>query len=414
MSQQEWRLLAIYLRVLEGCWLKQWSSFKKGAILHFIKEETLAISQSHFLILDLTSRQTLAAILDCPKKGRLGKADSAPLALFVKSHFLGLRLLKVELQENISGLLFQFEQDKNLTFFCSYPNIYASSGGKSIFWAKPMERPPDLFFRSEEVRTVHEIFDQYKEIQENISKKSSAEDKSLKLLSRKRKRIIRAQKQIQEDLKQLKSLNWKSVAEDLVEKRHLPTEQKGKSLLDFSKSFTWNLNNCYYQHKKTKTRIEGRQKRLTELNKQLMDLQENPQKYIDVEMSRQKQIMVAKKAFKGSSSFKTILLEDGLTLIIGKNAEDNLKVLRQARPWHFWFHLKGRPCAHAILIKERTQKVPQETLRRIGRRYVEQVLHKVSDLRGQEWIVTEVRYVRALKGKTGRVTYKNEMFFVYK
>ncbi len=119
-----------------------------------------------------------------------------------------------------------------------------------------------------------------------------------------------------------------------------------------------------------------------------------------------------KQGLELASSHKVIPLNEGLVLLIGKNAQDNLRILRKAKPWYLWFHIKGLPSAHGILVKPRAKQLSASQLKSVGALYAEQACSK-GLLKGCEWLTTEVRYVRALKGGKGGVTYKNEKSFVY-
>ncbi len=47
---------------------------------------------------------------------------------------------------------------------------------------------------------------------------------------------------------------------------------------------------------------------------------------------------------------------------MGKNAGENLKLLRQAKSWDLWIHLKDYPSAYAILQKPKDKNVSDQVL----------------------------------------------------
>jgi|GEM_PF-1056954 len=106
---------------------------------------------------------------------------------------------------------------------------------------------------------------------------------------------------------------------------------------------------------------------------------------------------------------RQLKLESGAIAWIGKSAADNLKLLRQARAWDFWLHLKDSPSAYAIVRREKNQKIPQAELDKIGVWLLSQSqLAKKSPSAESDILVVECRYVRPIKGdKLGRVTYVN-------
>jgi predicted ribosome quality control (RQC) complex YloA/Tae2 family protein len=95
---------------------------------------------------------------------------------------------------------------------------------------------------------------------------------------------------------------------------------------------------------------------------------------------------------------------------VGRSSRDNLALLRKARAWDFWLHLKDVPSAHAILQREKNQHLKDQDLNKAGKWLVEQSFRlKKEKYQGQrfEVVFAECRYVRPIKGdKVGRVTYQ--------
>lgn len=59
---------------------------------------------------------------------------------------------------------------------------------------------------------------------------------------------------------------------------------------------------------------------------------------------------------------RTFRSGDGFTILVGRNARQNEQIsLRRARPNDLWFHARGRPGAHVVLVTE-NRAVPPETL----------------------------------------------------
>ena len=86
----------------------------------------------------------------------------------------------------------------------------------------------------------------------------------------------------------------------------------------------------------------------------------------------------------------------------------NLKLLRKAKAWYLWLHIKDFPGAHGIIEKNKTEKVDQATLAHAAREVVKQSVsgHQDEDF---DVIYAECRYVRPIKGgKSGQVTFTHE------
>ena len=105
-------------------------------------------------------------------------------------------------------------------------------------------------------------------------------------------------------------------------------------------------------------------------------------------------------------------LADDLIVYLGKNAAENLAILRKAQPFDFWVHLRDRPGAHAILRRSRGRNVTDAEFIKAGAYVAEQSLkRRASELKGESFdlLIVECRFVRPIKGdKLGRVNYTND------
>ena len=88
-----------------------------------------------------------------------------------------------------------------------------------------------------------------------------------------------------------------------------------------------------------------------------------------------------------------------------------MELIRAAKPWFIWFHLRDYPSCHGVLALEKKQRPTQELLREVGRRLVQSNFHKKKQkYEGIKFdiIFCEVRYVRPLKSSVGKVNYTND------
>ena len=93
---------------------------------------------------------------------------------------------------------------------------------------------------------------------------------------------------------------------------------------------------------------------------------------------------------------------------MGKSAQDNLQLLRQAKAWDLWIHLKDYPSAYAIMQKAKEQKVSDSAITQASQWLVKESLKNKKNLAGVKLsvVITECRHVRPIKGdRLGRVTY---------
>lgn len=98
----------------------------------------------------------------------------------------------------------------------------------------------------------------------------------------------------------------------------------------------------------------------------------------------------------------------GMVYVIGASGEDSLKLIRQAKAWHWWFHQRQGSGPHLILACEKNKSLSHETLKKVAERLVEYI-NKNKKMPGRyEMIATQIRFVRPIKGaKAGLVSYQN-------
>jgi len=100
------------------------------------------------------------------------------------------------------------------------------------------------------------------------------------------------------------------------------------------------------------------------------------------------------------------LTVDGFSVLVGRSAQENDRLLRAASPTDVWLHARGAPGAH-VLIRTEGRAVPKEVLRRAA-----EVAAWHSRARGERKVpvsYTEARYVRKPKGApAGMVTLLRE------
>ncbi|MGQ9700752.1 MAG: NFACT RNA binding domain-containing protein, partial [Candidatus Bipolaricaulaceae bacterium] len=98
------------------------------------------------------------------------------------------------------------------------------------------------------------------------------------------------------------------------------------------------------------------------------------------------------------------------TVLVGRSAQENDRLVRRASPNDLWLHARGVPGAH-VLIKNGGRPVPEDTLRRAA-----ELAAWFSKARGERKVevsYTEARYLRKPKGSPpGMVTLLREQVIV--
>ena len=113
---------------------------------------------------------------------------------------------------------------------------------------------------------------------------------------------------------------------------------------------------------------------------------------------------------------RTLRIRDDLTAVAGKSAADNLKILRKARAWDLWFHMRDYPSSHAVLFRNKSAKVNDKDLFTVAVWFVRNHLgSKAAQHAGEKFslVVVECRHVKPIKGdKIGRVTFHDERVLI--
>lgn len=105
----------------------------------------------------------------------------------------------------------------------------------------------------------------------------------------------------------------------------------------------------------------------------------------------------------------------GFRAFSGKSAQQNMALLKWARPWYYWLHLRDYPSSHCYIERNKNQVVPEGDLHLIAKWLVKKTFKqkKISKDLKFEVVVVECRFVRKIKGdRLGRVSYKNEKNFL--
>jgi hypothetical protein len=201
----------------------------------------------------------------------------------------------------------------------------------------------------------------------------------------------------------MKAQVWKDVGNWIQQNQSLDVPIEYREYVDHSVSIARNLDKIFTKAKELRLSVEQTQLRLLNLKKELQLLEKG-------EVSDQK-----KTVQKAQKSFS---ISDQTELFIGKNASDNLLLLRGSQPWHLWLHLKDYLGAHGILrfpkgVKPKPQEIElaaQKVAERSKKSHHHIQVGEVFDI-----LVVEKRFVRPIKGdKLGRVRYSNEQVYSIK
>lgn len=349
---------------------------------------------------------------------------TTPALLFLRSHFLGKTIQSVHRDEKLGRVVeihFADESDIGLQIEVRLlphgQNVLLSAGNKSISVFKPQELKEFIggaTIVEESIRSVVEL-----EAEWINSRRSSSSNlqKTKAGKASKAQRIIKLEKsiaQVEDNIRSQSESLWEEAGKALLELQNVK-----EAFVQFPDQVNedWNLaeniEHCFEQHKKNQSKILGSKKRLDELLAEKRRLE----KMSEEDFARESVItpspprpQLKKSDTKSVIRARKTVVDDRFEVWVGKSAKDNLALLRKARAWDFWMHLKDHPGAHAIVFRNKNELVGDSVLKQAAEFLVQMSADKGLGLREGDTfaiLVAEVRHVHPIKGdQIGRVTVR--------
>ncbi|MBX7232463.1 MAG: hypothetical protein K1X29_10295 [Bdellovibrionales bacterium] len=239
-----------------------------------------------------------------------------------------------------------------------------------------------------------------------------------------RERLIRAIKKVEEEIKLKSESPWREVGNWIVTHQSLQTSANLQSFVDMRRSKSWNIENAFMRAKELERKLKVTQDRLSYLNQQLTLLEEEPdqQKWYEnfclqkpsAKINPNKNLAKSKNAVASKIRYHTVALSSEVQALVGKSASDNLALLRRARAWDLWLHLRDFPGSHALIFRPKKHNISIKELKKTLKVLVQQTFGvKAKNFEGEKFdlIVVECRFVRPIKGSAGKVTFTHEKVF---
>ena len=345
------------------------------------------------------------------------KKTMRPLALFIRSRYLGRRLQSVT-ADLARGrvLIFCFHRAESegeappieieVRLLPHAPNVIARDGTTSVAENKPKELPEGAFSLPPEAerRTWDEIETAWRAQGAKTSTDPEAKRKDwLRALEKKREAVQKMALEIES-----KAANpSRDVGEWLKAHGSLEVPDQWASLVDRANSLSWNIENSFRLAKGHDRKLDGSRVRLEKLRSEIASYEaKGPPTQRTQETERDSLLL------KAEAKGRSLKLAADLDCYIGKSAADNLAILRRAQPFDLWLHLREIPGSHAIIRRARGRVVSDQELAEAGRWVATQSFGKrAASMKGERFdlLVVECRFVRPIKGdKLGRVNYTHD------
>lgn len=405
LNQNEIENLAQLLSdALTGMQLQEVITFERGIALRFHHRG------DYWLIVDLFNNAPVVLLFEklCPVKK---SSKPKPVSLFINAHICDLSLTSFKVKSEFGRVLILVFKNSTRTAFMEIrlipkqANIIVHFDDKSIAWSKPQELTEQILLNNiySEIRDFAQIHQEWLDSQSKIKKNSidpkvEWEKKRQKDLEKKQKALF----EIRKGLDDQKIEKWVEAGYWVKEHGLNQISEEMSQFVRFDQSLSWNIENCFQQAKTLMHKKEGAQVRVQTLEKEISNLLQA----VYQEKAEKKRLddIMDKTTAKG----RKLYLESGSVAYLGKSAADNLKLLRQAKAWDYWLHLRDFPGAHAIIHRKKEVELNADEIESVAQWVAQETLSKKSILIGQKMavVVAECRHVRPIKGdKLGRVTY---------
>ncbi|MFS4460910.1 DUF814 domain-containing protein [Bdellovibrio sp. HCB2-146] len=408
LTQQELRNFVLEMApILKGAQLQEIVANDRGLALSFQAGAT------YWLVLDLVPNSPMMLLFEkhCPFKK---SPKTKPVALFLNSHARNLYLQDLVIEEKwgrVVKLAFkntQKECEVEVHLIPKQSNLIVRTEGKQIAWEKPLElREAPVVENPPEPRSFEAIHNEWLAQQQGAQKPSldpqaQWEKQRQKDIEKKQKALVDIEKQLEAEKEKL----WIEAGQYLKTHGTLDVPEHLKSFVNASESLSWNIENTFSKAKQLAGKKEGAKERLEILKKEIEALEKA--RFQDKKPAKTNLDDLMKKT---DARGRKLTLPSGAVAYCGKSAADNLALLRQAKAWDYWLHLKDYPGAHAILHRQRDQKVEDSEIQEVAAWVARESLSSKSLMLGQKVavVIVECRFVRPIKGdKLGRVTYHSE------
>jgi predicted ribosome quality control (RQC) complex YloA/Tae2 family protein len=403
---------------LAGAQLQEIISNDRGLALGFRQPQHV-----FWLILDLNPALPFCLLFKdhCPFKKAV---TTKPVALFLNSNGKNLgfrrawleedfgRVLKVELANSERSCTIEIQ------LIPRQANVLVEASGKRIAWTKPKELQrqgdPGPLPEPRSLEAIHEewLANLRGDVRPSIDPKMQWEKKRGKDLEKKRKALGEIDKLLADDVAtQLFALGTWLKSQSPQEFRPSVVPQEWHPQLDFQASLFKNIENVFEKAKQAAGKIEGTTERKRILEKEIQALEAATFEKSTRATAKPKLDDLMKNV---EAKGRKLHLESGAVVYCGKSGADNLALLRKAKAWDYWLHLKDYPGAHAIIHRQRDQEIPLEEIQKAALWVLKESISAKALLEGQKYavVLVECRFVRPIKGdKLGRVTYHSEKQF---
>ncbi len=392
--------------------------FSVQNVYYYDKTLVLSLWQnhaSHWLVISL--RYDQQSIFIVPEQKIKLKNEKKPIQIFALAHLKHLYftdIRRVEIEGRKIQIHFSSSDSEDVmvevVLVPTVLNISIFKGKKQVHLNKPKDLPE---FKSNEQANLKlkPLEDVKNNWLQSLQKKSiDGPDQGRKTLKSEIEKKQKALKKVESDLDKKMNEDYYQFAL-LLETNAVEAKDKFPDLFDSKKSIHKLKDEYFEKQKSLKQKILRSEDRVLLLKNELKDL-------CALTESDWSQILKSNakgqsQSFNQKSEIKVRKLEiaNDLVAYYGKSAADNLKLLRSAKAWHYWIHIKDMPSSHMIIFRDKNRDLKDGEVQKAIVWFLNEAhgVSKDNSAEAFDVLMTECRYVRPIKGdKLGRVNYSHE------
>jgi len=408
---------------LEGAQLQEVQCTADGVVLGFYRFSQSP--KSVWLVVDLDIQFPFLGLFQ--NNPWAGLKSVKPVGLFLNSHFKNRNIYSIQILEDM-GRVMRIYYSSQLDFYIEIrlipkqPNLIAKAHQKQISWdvVRDLEVQDQVPSQTQldESRSVAFMNQQWSARRSknkvSASPQNAAQSPYEKWMKQKKKDLEKKQKamalldqQIQTPLVQV----YRKIGEHLKVEgfKNLPIEYTQH--VDFEHKVSWNIEKLFEKSKALVAKSAGAQKRKLVLQQEIdliSDLSETKFAQELERLNQKKTQTLQRKPSDGQLRKNVLDADKNIVCWMGKNAQENMKLLRSSKPWDLWIHLKDYPSAYAIVQRNKEQKISDQYLIQSAAWLAQESFKSKKNVDGLKLavVVVECRHVKPIKGdKLGRVTY---------
>lgn len=387
------------------------------------KELLLIFYANKSLVLRLSLRTPPVFFIETADFKLDRNSQKVPLSLFLNKHFLRKKVIDVKYLEEW-GRKFEIHLEDEIKNSCiievilvpGFQNValFTKDEGKSkkIYWNKPRELGGLSFENNADVsgfRSLEAVREEWYEERSTNHKKMSAVSEEPDWQREIHKKIKKKTDAIGK-IKQQSVENEATVTRlyeigELLKYQALETlDEVHQNWLARQQFKDVDRDSIFKKAKTLASKKEGMADRIDVLSAEINILTESLHQAPP--LPKHKISLVS----KADVNTRKLAVSPTLNIYMGKNAKDNVQLLKSSQPWELWFHLKDYPSAYAITRKNKATAVSHAELVKMATWFAKECFKNNKEKAPQyiEVIYTECRFVKLLKGdKLGRVTHTN-------